>query len=92
MQQKFMVSGMSCAACVGHVEKAVKNLPGVEKVEVNLLTNSMQMTYDETKITPDEIINAVTQAGYGASCESNKSAAKAAHKKWRMSRTSRFWR
>lgn len=81
MQQKFMVSGMSCAACVGHVEKAVENLPGVEKVEVNLLTNSMQMTYDETKITPDEIINAVTQAGYGASCESNKSAAKSGTQK-----------
>lgn len=80
MQQKFMITGMSCAACVGHVEKAVKNLPGVEKVEVNLLTNSMQMTYDETKTTQETIINAVTQAGYGASCENSKSAAKSGTK------------
>lgn len=80
MQQKFMITGMSCAACVGHVEKAVKNLPGVEKVEVNLLTNSMQMTYDETKTTQETIINAVTQAGYGASCENSKSTAKSGTK------------
>ncbi len=69
MLQKFAVSGMSCAACVGHVEKAVKKLPGVEKVEVNLLTNSMQLIYDENVLTEQMIIDAVTQAGYGASCE-----------------------
>ena len=71
MLQKFAVSGMSCAACVGHVEKAVKKLPGVEKVEVNLLTNSMQLTYDENILTEQMVIDAVTQAGYGASCENS---------------------
>lgn len=77
MQQKFMISGMSCAACVGHVEKAVKSLAGIEKVEVNLLTNSMQVIYDETKVTQNEISQAVAKAGYGASCDSGENPAKA---------------
>ena len=39
MRKKYIVKGMSCAACVGHVERAVKKLDGVENVNVSLLTN-----------------------------------------------------
>ena len=58
---------MSCSACSSHVEKAVNKLENVEKASVNLLTETMDVTYDETKITSTEIINAVVKAGYGAS-------------------------
>ena len=43
MKQKFDVTGMTCGACVAHVEKAVKKLPGVQDVAVSLMTNSMQV-------------------------------------------------
>ncbi|MBQ3242093.1 MAG: heavy-metal-associated domain-containing protein, partial [Oscillospiraceae bacterium] len=47
MKQKFNVTGMTCSACSAHVEKSVAKLSGVSSVEVSLLTNSMQVTYDE---------------------------------------------
>lgn len=65
-KEKFDVTGMTCSACSSHVEKSVSKLAGVEKVSVNLLTNSMQVEYDQTKINVDGIIKAVEDAGYGA--------------------------
>ncbi|MCQ2527991.1 MAG: cadmium-translocating P-type ATPase [Saccharofermentans sp.] len=62
--EKFNVTGMTCSACQAHVEKAVNKVPGVEKVEVSLLTNSMQV---EGTASSDAIIKAVVAAGYGAS-------------------------
>ena len=67
MKQTFNVTGMSCAACSAHVEKAVSKVPGVDQVAVSLLTNSMQVTYDEGAVTPETIIQAVVASGYGAS-------------------------
>lgn len=64
---KFAISGMSCSACTARVEKAVSRLSGTEKVTVNLLTNSLQLVYDEQEVGPAEIIAAVEAAGYGAS-------------------------
>ena len=64
--QKFNVSGMTCAACQAHVEKAVGKVSGVQSCTVNLLTNSMVVTYDHST-TPETIITAVEHAGYGAS-------------------------
>ena len=66
MKQKFSVMGMSCAACVGHVNKAVARLKGVNNVDVNLLSNSMVVDYDEKVVNINDIINAVSDAGYGA--------------------------
>lgn len=66
---------MSCSACSSHVEKAVNKLENVEKATVNLLTETMDVTYDETKITSTEIIDAVVKAGYGASVMTEGSAA-----------------
>ena len=64
--QRFEVTGMSCAACSAHVEKAVAAVPGVSAVSVSLLTNSMQVEY-AAPATADAICRAVADAGYGAS-------------------------
>ena len=61
---KYDVSGMTCAACVAHVEKAVKKVDGVDSVDVSLLTCSMTVSGDAS---PSEVISAVKSAGYGAS-------------------------
>ena len=61
---QYNVTGMSCAACSARVEKAVSKVPGVTACTVSLLTNSMGV---EGTASPDEIISAVTAAGYGAS-------------------------
>ena len=59
----YKITGMSCAACQAHVEKAVSGVEGVTKCEVSLLTNSMKV---EGSAGPEEIIRAVEKAGYGA--------------------------
>ena len=61
---QYEVTGMSCAACSARVEKAVSGLPGVDRCSVSLLTNSMMV---DGSATPDTIIKAVQDAGYGAS-------------------------
>ena len=66
-RKKFNVTGMTCSACSAHVEKAVSKVPGVQSVAVSLLTNTMQVQYDEGATNPDAIIAAVVKAGYGAS-------------------------
>ena len=68
MKQKFNVTGMTCSACSAHVDKAVRKVPGVSEVNVNLLSNSMTVEYDPDKTTPQAIEAAVAEAGYGASC------------------------
>lgn len=60
---QYMVTGMTCAACQAHVEKAVSRLPGVDKVTVSLLTNSMSV---EGKASASDVVEAVEKAGYGA--------------------------
>ena len=65
-KEKFVVTGMTCSACSSRVEKAVNKLEGIEKASVNLLTNSMQVEYDEAKLNEEAIVQAVVDAGYGA--------------------------
>ena len=62
--EQYKVTGMSCAACVARVEKAVNQVEGVNTCSVSLLTNSMGV---EGTASPDDIIKAVKAAGYGAS-------------------------
>ncbi|MEZ4357061.1 MAG: heavy metal translocating P-type ATPase [Eubacteriales bacterium] len=79
MKQKFDVNGMSCSACAAHVEKSVHNLEGVKDVSVNLLSNSMNVSYDTDKLSEKEIVAAVVNAGYSANAvkpASDKSVAK----------------
>lgn len=63
---KFDIQGMTCSSCQAHVEKAVKKLNGVKKVEVNLLSNNMKVEYDESNLNNEDIIKSVIDAGYGA--------------------------
>lgn len=67
MTEQFAVTGMTCAACSAHVEKAVSKLSGVQSAPVNLMLGSMTVTYDEKAVTESDIIAAVKAAGYGAS-------------------------
>lgn len=74
MEQKFDVTGMTCSACSQSVEKSVAKVPGVEKVSVNLLTNSMTVTYLDEPLQ-DEVVNAVKSSGYGASVHQKRGSA-----------------
>lgn len=67
MTEQFAVTGMTCAACSAHVEKAVSRLSGVQSAPVNLMLGSMTVTYDEKAVSEGDIIAAVKAAGYGAS-------------------------
>lgn len=66
-KEKFEVTGMTCSACSSRVQRAVEKLAGTRAVQVNLLTGSMQLEFDEKKTSEAAIIAAVKQAGYGAS-------------------------
>ena len=77
MKQKFNVTGMTCSACSAHVTKAVEKLPGVSSVNVNLLGGSMLVEYDPGAESPESIIAAVDDAGYGAALPASKGGAKA---------------
>lgn len=66
MKQKFKVTGMTCSACSARVEKAVSEVEGIASVNVNLLTNSMTVDYNEGKTDFDTIVKSVENAGYGA--------------------------
>lgn len=61
----FTVTGMTCSACSSRVEKAVNALDGTENVSVNLLTNTLKLSIDMDKLSDDDIIKAVVDAGYG---------------------------
>ncbi|MDE7251858.1 MAG: heavy metal translocating P-type ATPase [Acetatifactor sp.] len=66
MKERYHISGMTCSACSSHVEKAANKLAGVEKASVNLLTETMEIIYDEAQLGEEEIVHAVEKAGYGA--------------------------
>lgn len=78
MKERYHVTGMSCSACSSHVEKAVNKLDAVEKASVNLLTETMDVTYDESRLSSEGIIDAVVKAGYGASVMGESSNGNAA--------------
>ena len=67
MTEKFVVTGMTCAACAAHVEKAANSLDGVDSAAVNLMLGTLVCSYDADKVTPQAIISAVEASGYGAS-------------------------
>lgn len=75
-KELFNVTGMTCASCSARVEKTVSKLEGVENVSVNLLTNSMEVSFDENKIDSQKIISAVINAGYGATVKGKQAVKK----------------
>lgn len=76
MNKKYKVTGMTCSACSSRVEKCVEKLDGVNTVSVNLLTNSMQVDFDENKLTEEKIADRVIQAGYGMEIPTGKAEKK----------------
>ena len=66
MKKKYNVTGMFCAACVSHVDKAVSKIEGVNSVNVNLMSSSMIVNFDENKVNDFDIINAVKKVGFNA--------------------------
>lgn len=80
VKETYDITGMSCSACSARVEKAVAKVVGAENVSVNLLTNSMQVKYDELKTSTEKIIDAVINAGYGAALKNSPSKNKSVQK------------
>ncbi len=70
MRERYHISGMTCSACSAHVEKSVAKIEGTQKTSVNLLTETMDVEYDENLIGESDIIDAVVNAGYGATLQS----------------------
>ncbi|MGM0213608.1 copper chaperone CopZ [Enterococcus sp. AZ109] len=64
MKQKFTINGMSCNHCVATVEKAVNELPGIQKVKVNLKKNEGVVKFDEAQVDAKQIAEKVTAAGF----------------------------
>ncbi len=96
-KKEFNVSGMSCAACAGHIERGVSKVAGVKSVSVNLLRAYMVVECDEF-VTDESIIAAVEGAGYGASVKTNEQSAtapvadsKKSAKKERRNRFIKLW-
>lgn len=79
-KELFNITGMTCAACSARVEKTVAGLEGVQQAAVNLLTNSMEVRFDEGVLTAQDIIKAVEKTGYGASVKGKESASQKAGK------------
>lgn len=72
MKRKYDVIGMSCSACTAHVDKAVRHIDGVHDVNVNLLSHSMTVEFDESKVNDAIVMKAVEDAGYKAALEKEK--------------------
>ena len=94
-EETYDISGMHCAACSASVERVTRKLPGVERSDVNLTTEKMTIRYDETKVTPEQIVAKVEKAGFGCTPHAEKKeaaeqalqdaeAAELRHKQWEL--------
>ena len=94
-EETYDISGMHCAACSASVERVTRKLPGVERSDVNLTTEKMTIRYDETKVTPEQIVAKVEKAGFGCTHHAEKKeaaeqalqdaeAAELRHKQWEL--------
>lgn len=64
--ETYLIEGMHCAACSAAVERVTRKLDGVQRSDVNLTMNRMEIEYDEAKVTPEQIIGKIEKAGFGA--------------------------
>ena len=80
MKTQFDVTGMTCASCSARVQKSVESLPGVNEAQVNLLTNSMSVDYNEKDLTASDIIMKVKSVGYGCELKGKGNSSQAADK------------
>ena len=74
-EEVYDISGMHCAACSASVERVTRKLPGVERSDVNLVAERMTIVYDETQVTPEQIVAKVEKAGFGAKLHQEKQEA-----------------
>ena len=81
MKEKFLIEGMTCAACQSHVQNAVNKTNGVINVNVNLLSNSMEVEWDENVCSVELITESVKKAGYKAYLYKKSSSNKKKDKK-----------
>lgn len=72
MKTLFHIQGMRCAGCSSHIEKDVKAMDGVDTVEINLSTGEMVVEYEEDKVSKEEIVKTVVNAGFKASVDGEK--------------------
>lgn len=79
-EERYNISGMSCAACSASVQRVVSKLDGVESCEVNLVTEKMTVVYDETKTGPADFKKSVERAGFGISPETAENEEKSEDK------------
>ena len=77
-EEKYEIEGMHCAACSTSVERVTRKLPGVARSDVNLTTGMMTIDYDETLVKPEDILQKVKKAGFGAKLHEEHPAAAAA--------------
>lgn len=80
IRKTFDITGMSCAACSARVQSAVEKQKGIKECSVNLLKNTMDVTFDEELVCPQDIISVVKSAGYGAVLRDNVSKTATAEK------------
>ncbi|CAH2212220.1 Copper ion binding protein CopP [Tepidibacter aestuarii] len=71
MNKSFNIEGLHCASCVNALEKAMHKLEGVQEASVNLATNKMEIKYKEDVISEQEIVEAVSKAGFKAITNEN---------------------
>ena len=88
-EEKYQVTGMTCAACQANITRAVQKISGVKEVSVNLLSGQMHVVYDEEKTNDETIVNAVTGIGYGAFMQQAATGAKSNFKSQWEARQSR---
>jgi Cu+-exporting ATPase len=69
MEKSYRITGMTCAACAAHVQRAVSKVPGVHSAEVNIATEKLTASFDETQVSFDRLKKAVEDAGYGIDAE-----------------------
>ena len=77
IEEKYTVSGMSCTACSSAVERVTRRLDGVERADVNLTTGKLLVCYDESKVTPEMIIEKVKKCGFGIEKDTPETETKA---------------
>ena len=75
------VSNMSCASCVGRVERALLQVPGVTRADVNLASDTATVTFVEGAVSAHDILTASTQAGYAAKLNSQQASSEAQQRK-----------
>ncbi|MBQ3565619.1 MAG: cation-translocating P-type ATPase, partial [Oscillospiraceae bacterium] len=65
MEKNLKITGMTCSACSGRIERTLGKLDGIEQAKVNFATEKLYVTFNESEITEDDIVSAIKKAGYG---------------------------